>query len=83
MAFDPDIATAMVVPVAIDPARVGVRWFDVVSGNPDVAITVPTMVAGVPCPAGMLVGRGRDNFMGPFRRTDADDDLGLCYACHK
>jgi hypothetical protein len=79
--FDPDVAVAVVVPVAIDPAGMGVGWLNVGSRNPDVAITVPPMVAGVPRIVGVLVGRGRDVFNGAGRRTDADYDLGLCDTC--
>jgi hypothetical protein len=67
--------------VTLDPVGVGVRWFDVGAGNPDVAFAVPAMVAVVPCPFAMLRGRGRDDFVRPLRRTDTDYDLGLCNSC--
>jgi hypothetical protein len=79
--FGPDIAVAVVVPVAVDPASVGVGWLDIGSGNPDVAIAVPAMVAGVPSIIGVSVGSGWDVFNGARRGTDADYDLGLYYAC--
>jgi hypothetical protein len=84
VAFDPDIAAVSVGPVAFDPAGVGVGWFDVGSGNPDVAVAVPAVVAGVPGPVGMLMRWDRDDFNRTRRWwTDADDDLGLCDACYK
>jgi hypothetical protein len=79
--FAPDIAVAVVVPVAIYPLCVSVGWFHVGSGNPDVAVAVPAVIAGVPGPVGMFVRRRGNNFMGSFRRTDANDNLGSCNAC--
>jgi hypothetical protein len=81
--FYPDVASAVVVPVSGDPVGVGVGWFDVVSGDPDIPVAVPAMIAVVPGPVGVLVGRGRHFLMGPFRWTDANYDLGLCDACKK
>jgi hypothetical protein len=83
VAFDPDVAVATVVPVTVDPVGMGVWWFHIGSGNPDVALTIPTMVAVVPCPVGMLVGRRRNDFMRTLWRTYTDYDLGLGYACGK
>jgi hypothetical protein len=83
VAFNPDVAAAPVVPVTVDPAGVGVGWFHVGSGNPDVAIAVPAVVAGVPGPVGVFVWRTRNDFMWPLGGTDTDDDLGLCNACNK
>jgi hypothetical protein len=81
VAFYPDVAFTVVVPVAIDPVSMGVRWFDVGSGNPDVAIAVPAMIATVPRPVGMLVGWRGDDFVRALGWTDADDYLGLGDAC--
>jgi hypothetical protein len=78
VAFDPDVAVATAVPVALDPTSVGVGWFHVVSGNPDIAVAIPAMVAIVPCPFGMLVGWRRNVLNWALWWTDADDDLGLC-----
>jgi hypothetical protein len=80
VAFDPDIAFAAMVPVPLDPTGVGVGWFHVVSGNPDVTIAVPAVVAGVPRPVRVLVGWRRDDFVGSLGRPNAYDDLGLCNA---
>jgi hypothetical protein len=77
VAFDPDVTAAAVGPVAFNPASVGVGWFHVGSGNPDIAVAVPTVVAGVPGPVTMLGRRSRNDFVGACRRPDADDDLGL------
>jgi hypothetical protein len=82
--FDPDVAAMALVPVTGDPVGVGVGWFDVGSGDPDVAVTVPAMVAIVPGPARVFVRRDGDNFDWTRRgRADSDDDLGLCNACNK
>jgi hypothetical protein len=83
VAFHPDIAFAMVVPVAVDPTSVGMGWFDVGSGNPDITVAVPAVVAGVPGPIGVLVGWGRNTLDRTGRRADPDDDLGLCNACRE
>jgi hypothetical protein len=81
MAFHPDVAVAVVVPVAIHPLGMRVGRLDVSSGNPDIGVTVPAMIAGVPCPIRMLMGWGRDMFDGTRRRTDTDDDLSLGDTC--
>jgi hypothetical protein len=84
VAFDPNIATVTLVPVTGDPAGVGVGWFDVGSRDPDVAVTVPAVIAVVPGPTGMLAGYGGNDFVRSLRgRADANDDLGLCNACNK
>jgi hypothetical protein len=79
--FYPDVAFAMVIPVAVNPVGVGMRCFDIGSGNPDVAVSVPAMIATVPCPILMLMGWGRDVFDWTLRRTDTNDHLGLGDAC--
>jgi hypothetical protein len=82
--FDPDVAAVVLVPVTGDPVGVGVGRFDVGSGDPDVAVAVPTMVAIVPGPARVFVRGDRDHFDWTRRgRTDSDHDLGLCNACNK
>jgi hypothetical protein len=76
--FDPNVAAAMVVPVAFDPVGVGVGWFHVVSGNPDIAVVFPAVVAGVPGPVGVLVRWWRDDLnRARWWWTDANNDLGL------
>jgi hypothetical protein len=82
--FDPNIAATPVVPVTGDPVGVGVGWFGVVSGDPNVAVAVPAVIAVVPGPTGMLAGYGGNDFVRSLRRrADANDDLGLCNACNK
>jgi hypothetical protein len=82
--FDPDVAAATVVPVAWNPAGVGVRWLNIVSGDPDVVVAVPAVIALVPGPTGVLVRRRGNNLDGTrWGWADANDDLGLCDACHK
>jgi hypothetical protein len=83
VAFDPDVAFAVVVPVAVDPVGVGVGWFHVGSGNPNIPVTVPAVVAGVPGPVWVLVRWGRNVLDGTGRWADPDDDLGLCNACRE
>jgi hypothetical protein len=79
VSFDPDPAAAAMVPVSFDPTGVGVGWFDVGAGNPDVAVAVPTVIAGVPGPVTMLSWGRRNDFVRAFRRSDTDDHLSLCY----
>jgi hypothetical protein len=79
--FNPDVAVAVVVPVAIDPVGVGVGCLDIGSRDPDVAVAIPALVAGGPGPLGVLVGWGRDVFYGALRWTDADYNLGLRDTC--
>jgi hypothetical protein len=83
VAFDPDVAFAMVVPVPVHPTSVGMGWFDVGSGDPDVGAAVPAVVAGVPGPIGVLMGWGRNVLDRTGRGSDPDNDLGLCNACGK
>jgi hypothetical protein len=79
--FTPDVAVAVVVPVAVYPASVGVGWLNVGSGDPDVTIAIPPVIAGVPGIVGVLVGRGRDALNGARGWTDTDYDLALCDTC--
>jgi hypothetical protein len=83
VAFDPDVTFAVMVPVPVHPTSVGVGWFHVGSGNPDVGAAVPAVVAGVPGPIGVLVGWGRNVLDRTCGWADPDDDLGLCNACGK
>jgi hypothetical protein len=80
VAFDPDIATAAVGPVAFDPARTGAGGLLIGSGDPYVAVAVPAVVAGVPGPVAVFWWRGRDYFTGPGRGADTDNNLSLCNA---
>ena len=84
VAFYPDVAVVVMVPMTFNPAGVGMRRLLVDAGDPDVAVTVPAMVAIVPGPARVFVRRDGDNFDWTRRgRADSDDDLGLCNACNK
>jgi hypothetical protein len=56
VAFDPDIASVAMIPAAWDPAGVGMRRGNVLTRNPDVGMTVPAMVAGMPDPVAVLRG---------------------------
>jgi hypothetical protein len=80
-AFDPDVAVAVVVPVAVFPPGVSVGRFYIVAGNPDVLVPIVAVIAVMPSPVGMFVGRGRNALDGAGWRADADDYLGLGDAC--
>jgi hypothetical protein len=72
----PHIASAARAPVTFHPVRVGVGRTLVVAGDPDVAVTVPAVVARVPGPVAVLRGRHGDDLNGARRRRpNADDDL--------
>jgi hypothetical protein len=76
--FDPDVTTVAMGPVAFDPARMRTWRFSVVSGDPDVTLTVPAVVAGMPGPTRMFVWRSRNHFYRAWRwGADTDDDLGI------
>jgi hypothetical protein len=81
VAFYPDIAVMTVIPVAGDPACVGVRRGLIDAGNPYVAVAVPAVVAVMPGPVRVLVGWSRDYLVDRWRRTDANYDLSLSDAC--
>jgi hypothetical protein len=69
------------IPVTVDPAGVRVRWLLVGAWNPDVSVAVPAVVACMPSPIGVLVGRRRDDLVRPCWWTDAYYDLGVRDAC--
>jgi hypothetical protein len=75
--FHPDIAAAAMIPVAIDPASVRVRWLHIRTGNPDVGVTVPTVISSVPGPVSVFGRRGRDSLYRTWRRSNTDNHLGL------
>jgi hypothetical protein len=83
VALYPDITTTPMVPMTVDPVGVGVGWFDIGSRNPDVTIAVPAVITCVPCPVGVLMWRGRHDFMRSLRGADTDYDLGLGNACRE
>jgi len=69
----PDVATALLAPVALDPDGTGMRWTAVGAVNPDVGVAIPAVIAGNPDIAGT---RGWDHLDRTWRRgTDADDNL--------
>jgi hypothetical protein len=76
VAFDPDVATATVGPVAIHPMGAAMGRFGIKAGMPYIGVSIPDVIAGVPGPVTMLRGRGRNDFDGTrWGRTDANDDL--------
>jgi hypothetical protein len=80
VSFHPDPTAAAADPATFDPACAGTRWCYVGAGNPDVAVAVPTVVAGVPGPVPMLGWGRRNDFARTGWRPDADDHLSLCHA---
>jgi hypothetical protein len=72
----PDVATALLAPLSGDPNGPAMRRTHVSSGNPNVAVSIPAVVAGNPDPVAVY-GRGLwDDFDGARRRrADADNDL--------
>jgi hypothetical protein len=82
VAFHPDVAAATAGPVTVDPAGVGMWGLGVISGDPDVAVTVPAVIATVPGPVAMCWGWWRDRFYGTgWGWAYANDYLGLSDAC--
>jgi hypothetical protein len=81
MTFGPDIAFTSAVPMTVDPAGVWMRRLLIDTGNPDVAVTVPTMIATMPGPIAMLGWRWWNNFMRTFRWSNTNDNLGLGNTC--
>jgi hypothetical protein len=58
VAFDPVVAAVLVSPVSVDPDGMTARRLNIVAGNPDIAGTVPAVVAVDPNPAFMRDGAG-------------------------
>jgi hypothetical protein len=81
VALDPNISVVAMVPVAGYPVGMGVGWGFVGAGNPDVAVAVPAVIACMPGPVGVLVGRRRDALMNRGRGTNANYNLGLGDTC--
>ncbi len=77
VAFVPDVAAALVDPVAFDPDRMRTGRGHIGSWNPDIAVTVPAMIAGVPGPIGVSTRRGGYSLDHSSWWTDAYDDLGV------
>jgi hypothetical protein len=67
----------MMVPMTVYPNCVRMRRPLVDSGNPDVAVAVPTVIAAMPGPITMLGWRWRNNFMRTFRWPNTNYNLGL------
>jgi hypothetical protein len=69
------------IPVAVFPTGVWVRRFNIIAGNPDVLAPIVAVIAVVPSPVRMFVGRRRNALDSRGWRTDADDYLGLGDTC--
>ena len=81
MAFYPDVAIVVMIPVAGYPVGVGAGWGFIDAGYPDVSVAVPAMVAVVPGPVGVLVWRRGNALVDRGRRTNANYDLRLGNTC--
>jgi hypothetical protein len=78
VALMPDLAAALVTPLAWDPDGSGPGRFGVVALNPDVATAVPAVIAGFPNPIAMGAGWSGNDLDGTRRgRSDTDHNLGI------
>ena len=81
MAGVPDVASALGTPLAFNPNSAAMGRAAVATGNPDVAVTVPTVIAGDPDPVAVNGwGRGDDFYGARRRRANADHDLRVGHA---
>jgi hypothetical protein len=71
----PDVAAALLTPVAFNPDGVATRRTTVGSVGPDVGVAVPAVIAGGPDVAFSCGGDDFDGSRG--RRADADYELGV------
>jgi hypothetical protein len=70
------------VPTAIDPSCMRARRLHIGSRNPHIASSIPAVIAGMPGPVGMFMGRWRNSFNWTRRRwSNTDDDLGARNTC--
>jgi hypothetical protein len=81
VAFYPDVAVVVMVPVTGFPAGVGMRRLLVCAWNPDVVVAVPAVVAGVPGPIGVFVRWRRNYLVDRSGWADAYYDLRVGDAC--
>jgi hypothetical protein len=72
----PDVAAALLAPLAGHPDGSGMRRTAVGSVYPDVAVTIPAVISGHPDITGMR-RRGNDFDRTRRRRADTDYDLGV------
>jgi hypothetical protein len=75
VAFVPDVATTFAAPLASDPNCSAMRRTTICATDPDVAMTIPTVVARNPVVAG--TGGGNDLDGARRGRTDTNDDLSV------
>jgi hypothetical protein len=57
------------------------RWFFIPARNPDVGVSIPALVTGMPGPVAMLRRRRRDYLTIVPRRPNADHELRGCGSC--
>ena len=76
VAFDQDPAVTAMLPAMRDPDRAGMRRADPMAVDPDVAVSVPAVVAVVPNPTrmrrtvvGFVNGRGRRHANNDLRKS--------------
>jgi len=81
MAVDPIPAAWAASPVTWHPARVRAWRSSIGSRDPDVAATVPAVIAALPDPVRMADRPDRNDLTHRWRRSNADIDLRLCRGC--
>jgi len=82
VAWVPDLAAALAAPLAPYPDGSGMRGSGVVAPDPDVAMAVPTLIAGNPDPVAVPPGRSRDDLdRVRWRRPDTNHDLSGSDGC--
>jgi len=82
VALMPDLAAALVTPLAWDPGGSATGRFGVAALNPDVATAVPAVIAGFPNPIAMGAGWSGNDFDRAWRRRpNTNHNLGIGDAC--
>jgi len=72
----PNVAAALLAPLSFHPDSAVMRWAAIDTGHPDIAMSVPAVVAGNPHVT--FVWRGRNDFdWARRRRADAHNNLSI------
>jgi hypothetical protein len=79
VSFSPDITAATAIPVTRYPASAAMWRLLIATRNPDVALSIPTVVAVMPCPVAMPRRWRRDALAYRRRRPNTDDKLCVGY----
>jgi hypothetical protein len=78
VAVDPDVLAMARRPVAGDPASMRTRRSGIDSGNPDVGVSIPAVIAALPDPVRVLMGAGRNDLTARRWRGYGDMEPDLC-----